>query len=168
MLFILAPSIFATRVQSKLPILLVNPALLNSTALSSVGTDVLNVQPCFEPKPDRLPARYQDCESAAMKMHSVADTRRYIFGRGSFATYKLPRTFSHGTCVVNLDMVYEEETDILTFVEVRSAVLLLARSCTLGPVFHVGGVAAVGPANALFVTIFGSVSRAPASSAAVD
>ena len=79
----------------------------------------------------------------------------YSFGRGDDATYKLPRTFYRGTCLINLDMIYDDQTDSLTLREVREAALDLARQCTNGHVFNVGGSKAVEPRKVLYITILG-------------
>ena len=156
LLFNLITSIFAT------PLLLSPPTLfnlpsLNPTTLSSVNTTLHDDFHCFEQRSDRRPTDYQDCENAITEMHRSTDHRRYIFGRGRSATYKLPRTFQSGTCVINLDMVYDEDNDKLTFLEVRGAALALALRCTSGPIFRVGGVKAVEPKKVLYITILGAV-----------
>ena len=156
LLYTLITSIFAT------PLILSPPTLLNlpssnPTTLSLVNTTLHADFHCFEERSDRRPTDYQDCENAITEMHRSTDHRRYTFGRGSSATYKLPRTFQSGTCVITLDMVYDEQNDKLTFAEVREAALALALRCTSGPVFNVGGVKAVEPKKVLYITILGAV-----------
>lgn len=93
---------------------------------------------------------------AAREMHTEADMQMYTFGRGNDVTYKLPRTFWRGTCVINLDMVFDHQTDRLTFWEVRETALILARQCTSGQPFNAGGMVTVEPHNVLYITIFGT------------
>lgn len=154
MLFRLAPSILALPLQLDLPTLF-NSALLNSTTLSIINTRLRDETPCFDPRPDREPTNYRDCEAAILEMNLKRDQDQYIFGRGSHATYKLPRTFHSGTCAVNLDMVYEEQTDRLTLPEIQGAAFAMANECTSGTVFNRGGSVAVGPKKVLYVTILG-------------
>lgn len=85
--------------------------------------------------------------------------RDYAFGRGSRATYKLPKTFRIGTCVVNLDMVRPEQIDFLTLSEVQQAALVLARQCVTGVLYKAGGIVAVGPRKVLYITMFGVAAR---------
>lgn len=159
LLFHLAPSIFATPLHLDLSILF-NSALLNSTSLPIINTTSPNdVHLCFDPRPDRLPTRYSDCESAVSEINTGTDMRLYTFGRGSRATYKLPRTFHSGTCVINLDMVYDDQTDKLTLPEVQQAALALALRCATGTVFNTGGVTAVGGRKVLQITIIGTAER---------
>lgn len=155
LIFQLAPSILANPLQRNLPAL-IDSALLNSTTLPIVNPSLFDRDPCFFPRSDRPPTNYPDCALAAVRMHAGTDTGVYTFGRGSRATYKLPKTFFSGTCVVNLDMVYDDQLDRLTFETIRETVLTLALRCTAGTVFNRGGVAAVGPKNVLHVTILGS------------
>lgn len=152
----LAPAILASPLQLDVPILF-DSTLLNTTILPIVNTGVQKEYPCFNPKPDRLPTNYADCTMAAIEMHKATDTRLYTFGRGSHATYKLPKTFFKGTCVLTLDMVYDDQLDSLTFDVIRDTIFSLALRCATGPVFDRGGVAAVGPRNVLHVTIIGNV-----------
>ena len=154
LIFQLAPSILANPLQLNLPTL-IDSALLNSTTLPTVNTTILDGETCFHPRSDRHPTNYPDCAMAAIDMHKGSDMRVYTFGRGRRATYKLPRTFFGGTCVVNLDMVYDDQSDRLTFEVVRETIFTLALRCTTGPVFKQGGSVAVGPKNVLHVTIIG-------------
>lgn len=158
--FHLAPSIFATPLQPGLPTLF-NSALLNASTLQTINTALPdNEHPCFHPGSDRLPTNYLDCTSASLEiLKGGRDTRLYTFGRGGRATYKLPKTFFSGTCVINLDMVYDEQTDKMTLLEVQQAALGLALRCTTSTVYKMGGVAAVGPRNVLYVTIIGVAAR---------
>ena len=87
--------------------------------------------------------------------------RTYVFGRGpriSGVTYRLPKTFRVRTCIITLDMVYEEQQDRLSFFAIREAALDLAVQCTSGPVFEVGGIQSVEPRHLLFITMFGAAS----------
>ena len=155
LLFSLVSLILATPLHLDLPILI----NLNSTILSPVNTAPLNYDPCFEPRSDLFPTNYVDCHAAIREMFRTSDMGRYYtFGRGDGATYKLPKTFSSGSCIVNLDMIYDEQTDRLTIPEVRQAALDLAAQCTTGTDFNLGGIEAVKPRNVLCVTIFGSRS----------
>ena len=152
----LAPATLATPLQLDLPILF-DSTLLNTTILPTVNTIVHEEYSCFNPVPDRLPTNYADCTMAAIEMHKGTEKRFYIFGRGIYATYQLPKTFFSGTCVLTLDMVYDDQLDSLTFDVIRDTIFGLALRCATGPVFDSGGIAAVGPRNVLHVTIFGKV-----------
>ena len=159
-LFVLShlPSIFANPLQHNL-LTLLTPEPKNSTTLPPVNRTDPNESPCFIPGPERLPVSYQDCEEAAVEMGKGSGMRVYTFGRGprsSGVTYRLPKTFHVRTCVLNLDMVLEDQKDRLSFFEVREVVLNLAVQCTNGYFFRVGGSKSVGPRNLLFVTIFGA------------
>ena len=93
-----------------------------------------------------------------MEMHHGSDMRVYTFGRGprsSGVTYRLPKTFRVRTCVLTLDMVYEDQKERLSFFQVHEAALNLAQQCTTGIWFHFGGILAVEPNNVLFITMFG-------------
>ena len=153
----LTPSIFATNVQLNLPTLF-NSAPLNSSALQLVNTTLFDKESCFGRRPERFPTNYDDCKTAISEMPRSSDRQRYVFGRGSLATYKLPRSFYSGTCFVTLDMIHIEETDVMTLSRVREAALALALECTSGPVFDLGGIQAIEPRNLLYITIMG---RAP-------
>lgn len=148
----LAQSTFATPLQLYTPTL-IHPAFSNSTALPTNS-----FHSCFDPQPGRLTAKYRDCETATLEINKGKDKQRYIFGRGSLATYKLPKTFSSGTCVVNLDMVYNDQMDSLTILEIQEAAFDLALRCATGTTFNQGGVAAVGPSEVLYITILGTKS----------
>ena len=129
--------------------------------LSLLNMTALNESPCFLPAPERLPARYQDCEAAVDEM-DTGDTRVYTFGRGTRAsgvTYPLPRTFRVLTCVITLDMVYGDQQDRLSIMAVREAALNLALQCTDGYYFKEGGISSVEPRNVLFITILGAPHR---------
>lgn len=158
LLLLLAPSIPAKPLQLSLPTL-INSALSNFTTSSTVHTSVTNEPDCFEPRPDRLAIKSGDCQTAAMEMHSTTDAKMYIFGRGSDATYKLPRYFQSGTCMLSLDMVYSDQTDRLTFARVRQLALALASQCATVPVLNVGGIAAVEPRDVLYILIQGIVPQ---------
>lgn len=157
LLFHLTPSISATPLQLHLPTL-VNSASLNSTSLSINNTTLLDDYYCFSPLPDRLPTTYNDCAAAALEMKTSTDTEVHTFGRGSSATYKLPKSFYSGTCVVTLDMAYDDQTDKLTLREIQDAAFTLALRCATGSVFNVGGIIAVGSKKVLHVTILGTVA----------
>ena len=88
-------------------------------------------------------------------MSTGSDTLTYTFGRGR-ATYKLPKTFHSGTCSVTLDMVYDDQRERLTLAVVQDVALRLALRCATGPIFNLGGVAAVSPKKLLHVTIIGA------------
>lgn len=152
------PSTFANPLQYNLPTLL-TPEPQNSTMLPLLNMTAHNESPCFLPSVERLPVNYQDCEAAVDEMHHGSDMRVYTFGRGprsSGVTYRLPKTFCVGTCVLTLDMVYEEQMDRLSFFQVNEVALNLALQCTNGHYFNVGGVESVEPRNVLFITIFGA------------
>ena len=151
----LTPSIFANPLLINLPTL-INSASINSTALPLVNTTISDNLRCFRQSPERLKASYMDCENTIMGMRSRMDTRRYIFGRGSRATFKLPRSFHEGTCHITLDMVLDDDTDRLTFAEVREAALDLAIRCTIASPFDRGGIEAVAPRKVLHITIIGT------------
>ena len=150
----LVPPIFAVPLELHLPPLL-HSAALNSTTLPLVNTTNPGPSACFEPLPGRLPANYEDCVAAISSMRNIRDTRIYTFGRGSRATYTLPRNFHRGTCLLTLDMVYEEQTDRMSFSDIRQAALLLALRCTGTPSFRWGGIRAVPPNNILWITMLG-------------
>lgn len=147
-------SIFAAPLQIYSPTLLDSP-LSNSTALVSLDATFRDPYPCFDPSPDLRPTNYRDCDVAVMEIPGSTDSRIYTFGRGSHATYKLPRNFHHGTCFVTLDMIYDDQVDKLTFSEIRAAAIALALRCTTGDVFDLGGVTVVRPRNVLHITIMG-------------
>ena len=152
------PSIFANPLQHNLPTLL-TPEPRNSTMLPPVNITAVDEFPCFSPSTERLPVDYQDCETAVTEMYRGSDMRVYTFGRGprsSGVTYRLPKTFHVRTCVLTLDMVYEDQKDRLSFFQVREVALNLALLCTTGYFFRVGGIQAVEPRNLLFVTIIGA------------
>ena len=153
------PSIFANPLQLNLPTL-VTPETRNSTILPLLNMTTLGEGPCFFPSPERLPAKYQDCEAAVNELHGEGpNMRTYVFGRGprvSGVTYRLPKTFHVRTCIITLDMVYEEQRDRLSFFDVREAALDLAVQCTSGAFFNTGGIQPVGPRNLLFITMFGA------------
>lgn len=88
-----------------------------------------------------------------------SDTRIYTFGRGSGVNYKLPKSFESGTCSVTLDMIYDDDRDMLTLPVVQDIANTLALRCATGPVFNLGGIAAVGPANVLYITMMGIKPR---------
>ncbi|CAF9942654.1 hypothetical protein IMSHALPRED_004347 [Imshaugia aleurites] len=154
LLFYFVQSISSHPLQLDLPIL-IDSSLSNSTTLPRINTSFSNVFPCFYPGTDHLPTNYQDCGKAIMEMPPRTDPRTYTFGRGLYASYKLPKTFINGTCLVNLDMVYDEQEDDLTFSEIRDAAFNLAIQCAAGGKFKMGGVAAVRPRNVMYITIMG-------------
>ena len=154
LLFHLTLSIFATNVQLNLPTLF-NSAQLKSSALLLVNTTLFDHEPCFERRSDLPPANYHDCKTAIDKMPRSSGRRRYVFGRSSHSTYKLPASFHSGTCFITLDMLHDEQTDILTLTQIREAALALALDCTTGPAFDLGGVQAVEPRHLLYITILG-------------
>ena len=158
MFMFLATSIFATPLQLERPNSILQLVPLNSTNLQTTDSPSLNESPCFTPRPDRIPAIYYDCLMALSKLERGHDGRTsYIFGRGDGATYKLPKTFHSGTCALNLDMVYNDQTARLTILEVANTASDLMIRCTTGTVFKYGGSLAVGPSNVLYITIIGTV-----------
>ena len=155
------PSTLANPLQQNLPTLL-TPEPQNSTMLPLLNLTALDESPCFQPSRERLPVNYPDCEAAVNEMHKGSDMRVYTFGRGprtTGVTYRLPKTFRVRTCVLTLDMVFEDQRDRLSFFQVREVALNLALQCTMGLYFKVGGVQSVEPRNLLFVTIFGAAPR---------
>ena len=151
-------STFANPLQYNLPTLL-TPEPQNSTILPLHNMTAHNESPCFSPSTERLPVDYPDCEAAVNEMHKGSDMRVYTFGRGprsTGVTYRLPKTFRVRSCVLTLDMVYEDQMDRLSFFQVREVALNLALQCTMGLYFKVGGVQSVEPRNVLFITIFGA------------
>ena len=156
LLFHLTLLTFATNVQLNLPTSF-NSAQLDSSALPLVNITLFDYEPCFERRSDRLTANYHDCKTAIEKIPRSSGRRRYIFGRSAHSTYKLPRSFHSGTCIITLDMIHDEQTDILTLTQIRETALALALKCTRGPVFDLGGVQAVEPRNLLYITILGVV-----------
>ena len=148
------PTIFAIPLQLNLPILL-DSTLLSPTTSAIINTTFPGQYSCFDPHPTRLPTTYEDCASAVMEMNKGSDTRTYTFGRGSHATYTLPKTFYSGTCSVTLDMVYDDQLERLTLAVIQDVALRLALRCAIGPIFNLGGVAAVSPKNVLYVTVVG-------------
>ena len=108
------------------------------------------------PRSDRHPTTYRDCQAALDEMEAGQRGRRsYLFGRGDRATYKLPKTFISGTCALTLDMVYDDQIARLTVLEIGNTAHDIIARCTTGAVFNVGGSAAVGPSNVLYITILG-------------
>ena len=155
------PSISASPLQLNLPTLL-TPEARNSTQLPPVNITALNESPCFYPSIERLPISYPDCEAAINEMNKGTGPRVYTFGRGprsSGVTYRLPKTFHVRTCVLTLDMVYEDQKDRLSFFEVREVATNLALQCSNGYYFRVGGIQSVEPKNVLFITIIGAAPR---------
>ena len=133
---------------------------MNSTILLLTNTTVFDDSRCFAKSPERLKVHYSDCEDVIMGMHDRTDTRQYIFGRGRRANFRLPRYYEKGTCHITLDMVYEDQTDRLTFAEVCEEALDLAVHCTLGYNFDRGGIDTVGLRKLLHITIFGMAPKA--------
>ncbi|KAF6227480.1 hypothetical protein HO133_008924 [Letharia lupina] len=158
LLFYLAPVILASPLQPHLPTLF-NSVTLNPPTLSIINTTFLDDNPCLYPSPVRLPTTYHDCAAAAMQITKGSVMEHYTFGRGRHATYKLPKTFHSGTCVVNLDMVYDDQEDTMTLLEIQGAAFALAIQCTAGAVFNLGGIEAVGPKKQLYVTIVGVMAQ---------
>ena len=163
MFMILANSIFATPLQLERPNSILQLVPLNSTNLPTIDSSSLKEDPCFIPRSDRLPTTYADCVAALDEMKDGRSGRTsFLFGRGDLVSYKLPRTFIRGTCALNLDMVYDDQTARLTIRQVGYAALNLIQRCTPGAVFNRGGSIAVGPSNVLYVTIIGvAVSSTP-------
>ena len=156
MFMFLANSIFATPLQLERPNSILQLVPLNSTNLPTIDSSSLNEDPCFIPRFDRLPTTYGDCVAALDEMKGGrSGSTSFLFGRGDLVTYKLPRTFFSGTCALNLDMVYDDQTARLTILQVGNAALNVIRRCTSGPVFNRGGSIVVGPSNVLYVTIIG-------------
>lgn len=89
-------------------------------------------------------------------MDKGRDMRSYIFGRDSTATFQLPKTYYSGTCVLNLDMVYDDQMDRLFILEIMEAAFALALRCATGTEFNRGGVAIVGLKKVLHITIIGT------------
>ena len=155
MFMYLATSTFATPLQLEGPNPILQLVPLNSSNLRTI--DSPSVSPCFMPRPDRLPAIYLDCHAALDEMETSRRGRTsYIFGRGDRVTYKLPKTFHSGTCVLTLDMVYDDQTARLTIRDVANTASNLIVRCTTGAIFKYGGSIAVGPSNVLYITIIGT------------
>ena len=156
MFMFLANFILATPLQLERPNSILQLVPLNSTNVLTIDSSSLNEDPCFVPKSDRLPATYGDCVAALDEMKGGRSGRTsFLFGRGDLVSYKLPKTFIRGTCALNLDMVYDDQTARLTILQVGNAALDVIRRCTLGTIFNRGGSIAVGPSNVLYVTIIG-------------
>ncbi|KAM0801401.1 hypothetical protein BDR22DRAFT_820906 [Usnea florida] len=136
------------------PILQLVP--LNFSNLQTIDSSSLNEGPCFSPRPARFPAASDDCYAALGELIAGHRGRTsYIFGRGDGVTYKLPKNFDSGSCTLNLDMVYDDQTATLTVSEVADTASDLIELCTTGIVFKYGGSIAVRPSNVLYVTIIG-------------
>ena len=157
LLFHLSPLVLANPLRLVLPTLF-NSALSNSTNLSSINTSSFNDVSCFDASTVRPRPIYYDCTRAIAEMDKGTGTRPYIFGRGDDVNYKLPRTFISGTCLVNLDMVYDDDRDTLPFLAIKDVARDLATRCIDGSVFKVGGVASVSPRKLLYITIMGTVT----------
>ena len=161
--FHLAPSIFATPLQPGLPTLF-NSALRNASTLQITNPAFPNNEySCFNPEPGHLPTNILDCQSASFEiLKGRRVTWDYTFSRGDRGNFKLPAFFRSGTCLISLDMLYDDQMDRLTVLEVQETALNLALRCTNSPDFKTGGIVAMGPKNVLYITIIGV--QAPDSS----
>ena len=110
---------------------------------------------CFEHRSNLYPAKYLDCVAAIDNMSRGKATQPCTFSRGRPADVKLPKNFSSGSCLVTLDMVYDDQIDTVTFSDIRDRALALAFQCTRNPIHDNGGVAPVGPMEILYITIIG-------------
>jgi len=159
LVFTLLSSINASPMQLASPILL-GTSLNNNTNLSVFNSTTLQIGPenCFEPKPGRIVTNYRDCEQAAIQFNPESIVAQLIFSRGPSAQYKLPRSFRAGTCVMYLDMPFDEDYDTLTLPDIALVAGKLAMECTAqGSSNAFGGIAAVGPKKLLHVEFFGRV-----------
>lgn len=158
----LTSCILASPLQRASPFLL-STAINNSTSLSVVNVTSPDVGPenCFEPNPNYLPTNYRDCESAMLQLNPHGTVSELIFSRMSLANgYKLPRFFRSGTCVLYLDMVYDDDFDTMTLGDVATIASQLALQCTVTVSSNaLGGVARVGPKQLMCVELMGTRER---------
>ena len=153
----LAISTFATPSQLERPDPILQLVPLNFSNSQTLDSSSLNRSPCFLRRQDRFPAASHDCYAALGELIAGHPGRTsYIFGRGDGVTYKLPKNFDSGSCTLNLDMVYDDQTATLTVSEVADTASDLIELCTTGRIFKYGGSIAVRPSNVLYVTIIGA------------
>ena len=92
---------------------------------------------CYDPPTQReigYPIIVKDCEQAAMQIIGERDKfDYYIFSRRKVKDpfyYPMPARYTHGNCVVSLDMEHPEDIERIRLTYVESSAWVLAHKCS--------------------------------------
>lgn len=154
-------SAFAWSLQSRIP------SLLNTSSANKVSLSIPNNSSnddafgdCFNPTTPRrglYPANEQDCLNAVQDLLSIKDVFRPItFARRGKAGFRLPRVVRSATCVISIDVMYDEDKDYFHPYLLYTAAVDIAHRCTQST-FRFGGRNTAGPKRVVNVLVFGRV-----------
>lgn len=139
------------------------PSLLNASSHISTGAStwpVPNAFQCFNasfPPPGPFyPIKYSGCIDTANKM--LANLRRdvpLIFSRSENADIHLPWRTRTANCMIDLDVLDEDEEDIMSIREAHEIASALCRVCVSG-FYRYGGRTPVGPRGVVYVSVYGT------------
>ena len=141
-------------------IILPTPLSLGQTngTLENALNATVTTENCFDKSlASRLfPAQHTDCANAVKNILHVAKRNFafYTFARDGRPAFKLPWTARHGTCIVSLDVVGDEDREYMTPWKVYAAAMGLANVCVNGQNV-LGGKLAFEPNNVLVLMVFG-------------
>jgi len=129
-----------------------NAARSNATT-GPQATSLGGIPVCWDPPTQREianPINISDCEKAAIQIIGDRDKYdQYIFSRRKVWDpfyYPMPARFTHGSCVVSLDMENDSDQDRVRVAYVESSAWVLAHKCSGEelPQFKYGGSMTVG------------------------
>ena len=132
---------------------MVSPSIFTTLLKASSGV----IQDCFVQNPPNepqlMPLTYSACKQAILKI-PVSD-KAYapiVFSRNPTAGFRLPYSWSHGGCIVIIDVTTTDAEETATFSEVFERAFELSIECVIRPP-HLGGKCLLGTTDMLEITI---------------
>lgn len=121
-------------------------------------TNVSDPYECFSLPPhgqELYPTNLRDCVNAAQDLIQNREPYRLVaFARNARAGYRLPKVVRDGTCVISVDVLDDDDTDILTPWHVYTTAVNFAQRCTQRP-YILGGRMTVAPKRVVNIVMFG-------------
>ena len=116
-----------------------------------------------EPDKPRLGPTLLNCYQAVAYIPTDTDKSKapIMFSHDPSKGYKIPKTWVHGDCAIEIDLKEGVDGEVATFDNVGNIALGLAVVCVEKTPPHLGGLAQIGSEGALKVVVFrwGASSR---------
>ena len=145
-----------------------NPLFTLAMVGPSIFTSILNASnvfaiDCFRPSrpglPQLQPLTYVTCEKAIHKIHLNEKALAPItFSQNPNAGFMVPHSWSHGNCVIIIDVVEPNAEETATFAAVFKRGFDLAIECVINPP-HLGGRSKLGTSQMLDIMMVESNAR---------
>ena len=156
----LPPSVNDVLTQDPLPTLtMVSPSIFTTLLNASSGV----ILDCFVQNPPSgpqlMPLTYSACKQAIQKIPmSDKAYAPIVFSRNPTAGFRVPHSWSHGGCVVIVDVTTADAEETTTFSEVFERAFELSIECVIRPP-HFGGKCLLGMKDKLQIAIIESGVR---------